>query len=57
MSELHDKLYAALKDEPQPLTLPRVLEIAQQVLPATEYGQFVKWSKVNGDALLAMLNG
>ncbi len=43
--------------QPHPITKEAALAAAKGVLPAKEYGDFVKWFDVNGDTILRRLNG
>lgn len=57
MADLHDKLLAALKAEPKPLTGVRVLEVAKTTLPGAQFQQFELWMRNAGPHLLEILNG
>lgn len=54
---LRDTLWAALQDEPKPVTKERALAIARKTLPHVEATQFGEWMQKHGDRLMEKLNG
>ncbi len=54
---LRDRAYQAIEGMARPVTQENVLRTVKPLLPAKEYGDFVKWFDKNGAALMGRLNG